>query len=389
MPRFLHTSDWQLGMTRRFLNPDAQARFSQARIDAVKRIADIARDEHCACVVVAGDIFEFERVDRATVAKALEAMRGAGVPFLLLPGNHDPHHDDSVYASSQFQHNRPKNVVVLADSAPVRVADDLEIVGAPWHSKHPTGNPVINAVDDLSPAPAGVCRVCLAHGPADIRAYAGESAALIPVDFLEKAVADGKIHFAALGDRHSSDTLDRDGRIRYSGTPEPTDFDEARPGYVLRVDLSPDAVAVHEHKIGVWTFTKQDRELVGADDVDTLLRDLQAMPAKTTTVLRLDLSGNLGLADDERLRDGLDDLSLLFAGLDIRDGDYRLNPVDTRSLCSHLSGYAGDAAQTLREMAAGDSPDAATARDALLLLARLAPGDEVTRCAVSGSTPPG
>jgi DNA repair exonuclease SbcCD nuclease subunit len=375
MPRFLHTSDWQLGMTRRFLNPDAQARYSQARLDAVKRIAALAEAERCICVVVAGDIFEFERMDRATVAKTLETMRDAAVPFLLLPGNHDPHHDDSVYASGQFRRNCPRNVVVLADAAPVRVADDLEIVGAPWHSKHPVGNPVIKTVADLPPAPAGVHRVCLAHGPADIRAHADGAEAPIPVDFLEKAVTDGKIHFAALGDRHSTDTLDAAGRIRYSGTPEATDFDEVKPGYVQVIDLSPDAVAVHEHKIGVWTFTKLERELVGPDDVDTLLRDLRGLPEKSATVLRLDLAGSLGLADDERLRGGLDDLALLFAGLDIRDGGYAANAADSDTLCAHLSGYAGDAAQTLRDTAAGGGPDAGTARDALLLLGRLAPAD--------------
>ena len=33
--KFLHTADWQLGMTRSFLDPEAQARYSAARRDAV------------------------------------------------------------------------------------------------------------------------------------------------------------------------------------------------------------------------------------------------------------------------------------------------------------------------------------------------------------------
>ncbi len=31
--KFIHSSDWQLGMTRAFLSPEAASRFSQARID--------------------------------------------------------------------------------------------------------------------------------------------------------------------------------------------------------------------------------------------------------------------------------------------------------------------------------------------------------------------
>jgi hypothetical protein len=40
--RFLHSADWQLGMTRHFLSAEAQARFSQARIDVIKRIGEAA-----------------------------------------------------------------------------------------------------------------------------------------------------------------------------------------------------------------------------------------------------------------------------------------------------------------------------------------------------------
>lgn len=46
MIRFIHTSDWQLGMTRHFLSPDAQARFTAARIDAIKTIGSLAESKH-------------------------------------------------------------------------------------------------------------------------------------------------------------------------------------------------------------------------------------------------------------------------------------------------------------------------------------------------------
>ncbi|HEY4378681.1 MAG TPA: hypothetical protein VGM93_16045 [Acidimicrobiales bacterium] len=42
MTRFVHTADWQLGMTRHFLGAEAQARFSAARIDAIRTIGALA-----------------------------------------------------------------------------------------------------------------------------------------------------------------------------------------------------------------------------------------------------------------------------------------------------------------------------------------------------------
>jgi len=43
MIRFLHTSDWQLGMTRSFLSEEAQARYTQARFDAIRTMGRIAK----------------------------------------------------------------------------------------------------------------------------------------------------------------------------------------------------------------------------------------------------------------------------------------------------------------------------------------------------------
>ena len=40
--RFVHTADWQLGMTRYFLNGEAQPRYSAARRDAVAGLGALA-----------------------------------------------------------------------------------------------------------------------------------------------------------------------------------------------------------------------------------------------------------------------------------------------------------------------------------------------------------
>ena len=44
MLRFLHTGDWQLGITREYLGDEAQSRWAQARFDAIRTIGRIATD---------------------------------------------------------------------------------------------------------------------------------------------------------------------------------------------------------------------------------------------------------------------------------------------------------------------------------------------------------
>jgi hypothetical protein len=36
--KFIHTLDWQLGMTRAFLSEEASSHFGQARIDTIERL---------------------------------------------------------------------------------------------------------------------------------------------------------------------------------------------------------------------------------------------------------------------------------------------------------------------------------------------------------------
>src|SRR5262249_8576218 len=111
--RFVHTADWQLGMTRHFLNGEAQPRYSAARRDAVARLGALCAEVGAEFVVVAGDVFEHNQLDPREVSMSMEAMRTIGIPVFLLPGNHDPLDPSSVYTSALFLAERPANVTVL------------------------------------------------------------------------------------------------------------------------------------------------------------------------------------------------------------------------------------------------------------------------------------
>src|SRR6185312_7130221 len=147
--RFLHTADWQLGMTRHFLNDEAQPRYSAARRDVVAALGPLAAEVGAEFVVVAGDVFEDNHLAPRVVSQSLEAMRGIGVPVYLLPGNHDPLDASSVYTSALFTAECPDNVTVLDRPGVHEVRPGLQIVAAPWMSKAPTTDLVAAVIDDL------------------------------------------------------------------------------------------------------------------------------------------------------------------------------------------------------------------------------------------------
>ena len=133
MIRFVHSADWQLGMTRRFLSDNTQSRYSEARLEAVRAIGRLATAEQSAFIIVAGDVFETNQVARNVVLPALEAMAASAVPVLLLPGNHDALSAGSVYRTKAFVENKPENVRLL-EAGEVIELNGIRVVPATWQS---------------------------------------------------------------------------------------------------------------------------------------------------------------------------------------------------------------------------------------------------------------
>lgn len=372
--RFLHTSDWQLGMTRWFLADDAQARYTDDQFAAVRTMAELARRHRCAFVVVAGDVFDAMRPARAVLHRAVDALGTFDVPVYLLPGNHDADNPAGCWSLPELAEGLPPQVTVLRDGAPVPVPGvAAEVVGAPWQTRRPDVDLAARVLAPLAPPSPGTVRVAVAHGQVDSVVPGTLDPALLRRAVLQQAVADGTVHYVALGDRHS--TTEVAPGVWYSGAPVATAFDEIAPNQALVVELAADeqpVVAVEP--VGRWRFEVRHFDVAGPQGVALVERSLQALPDKDRTVVKLGLVGTLGLADHQALQAVLDRASDLFAGLQRSDRHSELVVVaDEAELGTlPLSGFARQAAIELATTAAGGGADAAAARDALLLLARLA-----------------
>ena len=365
--RFLHTADWQLGMRRHFLGEEALPRFVQARIDAIRTIGRVAREQKCAFVVVAGDVFEDNQLDRRTIVRSVEALREIELPVYLLPGNHDPLDAATLFRRELFA-DAP-NVKLLLSGDPVEAAPGVDLIGAPWPSKRPRRDLVADALADIEPAPDRL-RILVGHGIVDTLSPDREDPERIVLATVRAAIEKGRVQFVALGDRHSPTEVAP--RIWFSGAPEPTDFGEIDSGAALVVDLSRSDCRVEPHRIGTWSYHSLERVLNGIDDVEDLARELAALPGKETAIVRVALQGALSLAPMARLDDVLEQESDRFAALFRweRNTELVLLPALIELDDLGLSGFARTAAEQLA--AREGDPDAAAA---LALLYRLASGE--------------
>jgi len=374
MIKFLQTSDWQLGMTRHFFSEGAQERYSQARFDAIRTMGGIAREEGCLFMLVCGDAFESNQIDRKTVVRALEALKEVTVPVFMLPGNHDPLNAASVYRSSAFVERKPDQVHVIETAAPININEDVEIVGSPWMSKKPAVNPVEETLAALQPA-TGVTRICVAHGIVDQFTPDPEAQGVMAVEMLEQAVSEAKVHFVALGDRHSLTRVGSGDRIWYSGTPESTDFAEVQSGYANLVEVDNGQISTKAVRVGQWYFVERNRvDLNTTDEVQALRRFLEDVENKERTVVRLNCVGSLSLSSRDELQAYLDAVKDVFAAFDMREDDLLVLPDEADFSDLGFSGFADATIKRLRTQISEGGGESVVARDALMLLMRLARG---------------
>ena len=376
---FIHTADWQIGKSFAGIG-DAHKRslVQQERIEAIKRIGGVAQEHDAAFVLVAGDLFDSPSADKATVSAACSAIGQIGVPVLAIPGNHDHAGPGSVWEQAFFQRERDAlapNLRVLLEVAPVEL-DAAVILPCPLLRRAVMADPTDwlrtpEAFAGLSPDKP---RIVLAHG--STQTFSGqwsddeEGASASNLLDLSRLPAT-EIDYIALGDWHGSKQID--AKAWYAGTPELDRFPkggEHDPGNVLVVEARRGAAPLVAR---VATSRLRWRELTfdfaGDASLNTLQERLFALleARANEDLLRLSLTGSLGIEAANRLEELLESLGARLLRMKLANGTL-IAPTDAE--LQALTARSGDpliasVACKLVERAAGDSEEAQVARIAL------------------------
>lgn len=254
MVRFIHTADWQIGM-RAHRVAQAAEQVRAARLEAVRRLVEVAREQAVDFILVAGDVFEDNLVDKSLAHRVAQILEGASpTGVYILPGNHDPLTADSIYNSPAFTSFCPPNVRILRERRPEPVgaagqAGAAVLLPAPVRAKRSFQDPMAawkeemeavrargtslagGAGGESGPAAAGAgagagagkgaVRIGVAHGSLAIEGKYSPDDHPIALDTASVLGLD----YLALGHWHSF--LVYGDRTVYPGTLEPDSFEEA------------------------------------------------------------------------------------------------------------------------------------------------------------------
>jgi DNA repair exonuclease SbcCD nuclease subunit len=365
--RFLHTADWQLGMKAAQVG-EAGARVREERLHALERVAEAAQANSAEFVLVAGDTFENNGVDRTLVQRVADILSAFGVPVYVIPGNHDPLSPGSVW-------NHPVwgsigNLRVLREEEPVEIPGGV-LYPCPVRQKRSAKDPTAW----IRAGEAGGVRVGVAHGTVEgIRQE--EPDYPIPRDAASRAGLD----YLALGHWHSTAFYPgQDGvtHMAYSGTHETTSFGERDSGNVLIVEIPgagmPPVITPVRTGSLCWKVIEEDIRHRG--DLLRIRQQVETMENPASTLIGLRISGLLAAEDRDELTRIQEILGsrFLFAHLDM--SRIRPFPQDESWVAGLPAGIIRQAGLRLREMAdpdfRGERPEGASAEVASRALMEL------------------
>lgn len=330
MTTFLHTADWQLGKPYGAISDTSnRVLLQEERFAAITRIGRVVRESGAAFVVVAGDLFDSPSPERPIVSRACSAIGELGVPVYVIPGNHDHGGPLGPWEQSFFLQERDQlapNMRVLLGSAPI-LADGALLFPCPLTRRHEPDDLTAwlrQPHDLLATLPAHLPRIMLAHGSIqDFGAERDEDDRSTSVNQLDLAALDeSHWDYIALGDWHGCKQVT--AKAWYAGTPEPDRFPRGadyEAGRVLAVTVQRgQAPIVTPHVTGGIGWHMFSHAFYGNDDLALLRSRYETVigPRVSRDLLKLDLSGTLGIAAQNELANMLDTWTTRLLRLDRR-----------------------------------------------------------------------
>jgi DNA repair exonuclease SbcCD nuclease subunit len=365
MFRFLHSSDLHIGKRFGNLPEDLRGRLREARHGVIGRLAEQAKANGAATILLAGDTFDTETPTPAILRQALAEMgHHTGLRWVLLPGNHDSLLADQLWDAARGA--APGNVTLAVEAKPLGLAPNVVLLPAPCTARRP-GRDLTEWMSG-APTPDGAIRLGLAHGA--IQDFSEDAAAsdVIAPDRASRAGLD----YLALGDWHGPIAVNE--RTRYSGTPEPDRFKHDKPGQALVVSIAGSGSLPEITPVDTASFAWRTvpLHLLADDDGAAGLGALLPAPAvRRQTLLRVAVSGRTRLGGRTALAAAAEASAPDFAHFELDETELATDVESTDLDRIDRAGALRDAAQALlaeSEDAGRSSLDREIARAALVRL---------------------
>ena len=273
--KLLHAADFHLDSPFAALSPEQAAQRRSEQRALLERLAELCRTRGASLLLLAGDLFDGERVYKETVNALREALAACPMPVLIAPGNHDSLRPDSPYLTSSW----PENVHIFT-SRQITAADfpelDCRVYGAGFQTEH--CEPLL---EGFRAKQDGRINLMVLHGDA---AGGSDYNPITPAQ-----VAASGLDYLALGHIHKRGTLEAGGTLcAWPGCAMGRGFDETGEKGLYELTLDGSNRRLDFLPLGARRY--EILEIPATDD--PLAAVTQALPAGTESdIYRILLTG--------------------------------------------------------------------------------------------------
>ncbi len=312
MIKILHTADIHLGKEFSFLRERGREYRNQL-LATFEKIVDLAISEDVSLLLIAGDLFDTNRVHGIIIGKALTAFKkleSKGIRVCIIPGTHDIYNEDSIYRFVNF----PSNVTVFTPAYDHKLYEDLDLTvyGEVFEGRYVDESPI----QRLSLSKDSKYHVGMAHCSIRIEGWIEKDALLLG----RNEIATSGLDYLALGHWHSfQDFSQGDTKAFYCGAPEPVSMDQKGAGNVLMVAIHEKGnISVTPIRVGTMQFAKLSIDVGLTKSIADIVQQVEAK-VDPNLILELTLEGLCSMDYDLNPREIEDELGDRFFYLRVVD----------------------------------------------------------------------
>lgn len=299
MLKILHTGDLHLGRGYQKQEQESTAvaaRYRQARMEALEHVVQLAEEEHCDALVVAGDVYDSHTLSLNLVQDVCHILERCVCPVVVLPGNHDYCEGPEDKLWTRFRECAGENTLLLTESKPVRVGQ-MVFYPCPCTDRYAEGN-ALDWLKQETTRDEKRVNIGLAHGAIEGLSFDREKRYYYMTrEELERCNMDlwliGHTHVP-----YPAQEVVSGQRIFNAGTHQQTDVADNAEGSVFLIEVADDkSITARRIHTGVIAFVRREAVLRHGDSLADVLAAAGDGLDKANTTLRLTLSG-VALAEE-------------------------------------------------------------------------------------------
>lgn len=350
--KIIHTSDWQIGKVFRYVDDTTMGLLQNARLEAITRLGELAKEHGASDILVAGDVYDMETLSPRSVNQPLERMRNfSDVRWHLLPGNHDPYRPNSLW-DRILAKSPPENIHVHTTPTPLILREEsLVLLPAPLSHRKTLED--LTAYMDRLELPGDFkdfTRVGIAHGT--VTGFSSDRESVSNYIAPDRPQQAG-LCYLALGDWHGQRKIN--DRCWYSGTPETDSFKVTDGGMALLVEIhdpsSPPLVT--PLRTGHYEWHSFSERINNRQDIDFLEKKLREISSNLDNILvDIEAEGTLSLEDREYFEERIvNNVSAALRFLRVRNERLLSRPTEQDLDNIDRRGFVRTAARILKDRA--------------------------------------